>query len=176
MYESQRRNPNEAIVRPALFADMTAFKQLRLRALHDHPIAFTADYETHLGADEAFWRNYFNFDGSGMVYFAVHEGNLIGMTGIRLGSSPKTRHSALIWGVYLLPEWRRGGLAERLITVCLDWANASGAVVARLGVVGGNEPALRCYRRCGFEVYGTEPKAVYYDGKFYDELLMSRSL
>lgn len=39
------------------------------------------------------------------MFLAEHKNNLIGMTGIARGSSPKTRHSAWIWGVYIRPEW-----------------------------------------------------------------------
>jgi hypothetical protein len=44
--------------------------------------------------------------------------------------------------------------------------------LAKLGVAAINLSAIRCYERCGFITYGTEPRAVYYDGKYYDEYLM----
>jgi RimJ/RimL family protein N-acetyltransferase len=40
-------------------------------------------------------------------------------------------------------------------------------------VVTTNPAAIRCYTRCGFEVYGIEPQAIRYDGKNYNELLMA---
>jgi hypothetical protein len=44
----------------------------------------------------------------------------------------------------------------------------------KLAVVTTNTPAVRCYARCGFAVYGIEPQAICYDGVFYDELLMAK--
>jgi len=41
-----------------------------------------------------------------------------------------------------------------------------------LGVAAVNRPAIKCYERCGFRTYGTEPRAVFYQGKYYDEYLM----
>jgi len=37
-----------------------------------------------------------------------------------------------------------------------------------------NTPAIRCYDRCGFSIFGVEPKAIFYNGVYYDEFLMSR--
>jgi len=39
-----------------------------------------------------------------------------------------------------------------------------------------NQPAIRCYERCGFQTYGTEPQAIFHGGKYYDEYLMVRSV
>jgi len=30
--------------------------------------------------------------------------------------------------------------------------------------------------RCGFSVYGVEPKSLFYEGRYYDELLMGCEL
>jgi RimJ/RimL family protein N-acetyltransferase len=163
-------------IREAAMSDLSAFKQLRLQALRDHPVAFTADYEAHAQADDDFWRNYLEFEGIGTMQLAVHGHDLAGMTGLGLGHSPKTRHSAVIWGVYVRPEWRGHHVAETLIDACLRWGQAHGVTIAKLGVAQVNEPAIRCYQRCGFVAYGVEPKAVLHEGVFYDELLMSRSL
>lgn len=163
-------------IRAAELDDLPAFKELRLQALRDHPIAFSADYEQHQNGDDEFWRNYLNFDGDGVIFLAVDRDALVGMTGIGLGHSSKTRHGAVIWGVYVRPEWRGHRVAEALIRACLEWGRSHGVVVARLGVAKVNTPAIRCYERCGFEAYGIEPRAIYYQGTYYDEILMGRSL
>jgi len=166
----------ELNIRTAEASDLKAFKKLRLQALRDHPVAFSADYEVHRKADDGFWKNYFDFEGAATIYLGFHEDDPIGMTGVRLDYSPKTRHSALIWGVYVRPEWRGHQIAEALIRACLEWAKSEGATIAKLGVAATNESAIRCYQRCGFETYGVEPKSLRYEGIYYDEYLMSRSL
>ena len=166
----------ELFIRTADSSDLESFKQLRLQALHDHPVAFSADYEVNRKADDKFWEKYFDFGDEAMIYLGFHGDELMGMTGVRLDYSPKTRHSALIWGVYVQPEWRGLEVAEVLIRACLEWAKSNGAVIAKLGVASTNLSAIRCYERCGFETYGVEPKAIYFDETYYDENLMSRSL
>ena len=110
------------------------------------------------------------------MFIGEHKGQLMAMTGVMRGSSPKTRHSAWIWGVYVTPEWRGLHIAEEIIHSCIEWARSKDVVLAKLGVAAVNQPAIRCYERCGFKIYGTEPHAVLVDGKYYDEHLMFKSL
>lgn len=165
------------VIREAIPADANRFRELRLEALQDSPIAFTADYQKNLNHPPKYWEDLLTMQADdSTIFLAEHDGKLIGMTGIARGSSPKTRHGAWIWGVYVTPAWRSLHIAEEVIHSCFNWAKARKIVLAKLGVAAVNEPAIRCYERCGFKTYGTEPRAVLYEGKFYDEYLMYRSL
>ena len=164
------------VIREANLADVHQYRELRLNALLDSPTAFSADYQTNLNYPMSFWEGRLTFDQYGMTFFAEHNGNLIGMSGIRMGESPKTKHGAYVWGVYVRPEWRGLHVAEVLIKMCAGWAQQRGVVVLKLGVIANNESAIRCYQRCGFRTYGTEPRALFYEGNYYDEYLMSRAL
>ena len=77
-------------------------------------------------------------------------------------------------GVYVRSEWRGLWIADELIATCHEWARAQEIKILKLGVAATNTPAIRCYARCGFTVYGTEPQAIYVNGTMYDELLMMR--
>jgi len=164
------------IIREANLADSIQFRELRLNALQDSPTAFSQDYEVNLNHPMSHWEERLTFDEHGIIFFAEHDHHLIGMTGIRRGESPKTRHGAYVWGVFIRPEWRGLHLAEALINLCADWASQRGIVILKLGVMANNVSAIRCYTRIGFTVYGTDPRALYYDGQYYDEYLMSRNL
>jgi len=164
------------IIREATPADVTQYRELRLFALQDAPTAFSADYQTHLGRPMSFWEGRLNFDEFGIIFFAEHAGNLTGMTGIRQRESPKTKHSADIFSVYVQPEWRGLHIAEALIDSCMQWAKARDVNILKLGVMATNISAVRCYERCGFKIYGTEPRDVFYEGKYYDLHLMYRDI
>src|SRR5215207_4136959 len=162
------------LIREAKPTDAVLFRELRLYALQESPIAFTADYQETLSYPQKYWEGTLTMhEDESTIFFAEHESKLIGQAGIARGSSPKTRHGAWIWGVFVRPEWRGLHIAEELIHSCFTWAKARKIILVKLGVTASNTPALRCYERCGFQVYGTEPQAVFYDGKFYDEYLMS---
>ena len=165
------------MIREASAADAARFRELRLEALQNSPIAFSADYQKNFNHPSKYWEEMLSPQpDESTIFIAEHENKLIGMTGVMRSNSPKTRHSAWIWGVYVTPEWRDLHIAKDLITSCLDWAKARNIVLAKLGVAVVNEPAIRCYQRCGFRTYGTEPRAILYDGKYFDEYLMSVDL
>ncbi len=163
----------KVFIREAKPADAVAFRELRLGALQDSPIAFTADYQKNQSQPLKYWEDMLTLQpDESTIFLAVREEDLIGMTGIARAGSPKTRHSAWIWGVYVKPGWRGLHIAEELIRSCFEWAKARKIAIAKLGVAAVNQSAIRCYERCGFKIYGTEPYAVFYEGKYYDEHLM----
>lgn len=164
------------IVREATVSDTEQFRALRLDAIQDSPIAFPADYTVYVNHPMDFWEKRLVTDESRILFFAEQENGLVGMTGIRRGELPKTKHSATIWGVYVRPEWRGLHIAESLIEACIAWAKANGVNIVKLGVTAASTSAVRCYQRCGFIIYGTEPRGIFYDGKYYDGYLMYRSL
>ena len=163
-------------IRESTLADLMQYRELRLSALLDSPTAFSADYELNLNQPMSFWESRVQPDKHGKLFFAEYASQLIGMTGIRLGESPKTKHGAYIWGVYVRPEWRGLHIAEVLIETCIHWARMQQVNIVKLGVMTNNASAVRCYKRCGFTVYGNEPRGILYEGKYYDEYLMSRIL
>lgn len=167
------------IIRLAQETDAPNYRVLRLEALKNHPEAFSSDYESNLSKPMSYWEERLRAqrtDTTVRMYIAESEGSLIGMCGIVRENSPKVKHSALIISVYVQPEWRGLRIGDGLITACVDWARTEQIRVVKLAVVTTNAPAIRCYARCGFQVYGIEPMAIFTGDVFYDELLMSRIL
>jgi ribosomal protein S18 acetylase RimI-like enzyme len=60
----------------------------------------------------------------------------------------------VIENVATLPEFRRRGLADRLLAEILDKGRRRGATTADVGVLIGNDPAQRAYEKAGFAVIG----------------------
>ena len=165
---------DETIIRHATSSDVDSFRELRLEALKNHPTAFGADYEESAARPNEHWQERLKIDkDQEALFFAEHDGQLAGMTGIFRGASRKSRHDSTIWGVYVRPQWHGRHISEALIRSCLGWAKEQGLVIVKLAVVTTNQPAIRCYERCGFTTYGTEPKAINYDCLYYDEYLMA---
>jgi RimJ/RimL family protein N-acetyltransferase len=164
------------VIREASLADAIQFRELRLEALQDSPTAFPADYMANVNHPVSFWEDRLKTNGIGTIFFAEHENQLIGMMGIRRGESSKTKHSASIWGVYVRPKWRGLRIAESLIEACIEWAKSKDVIIVKLGVTAASTSAVRCYQRCGFTIYGTEPRGIFHDGQYYDGYLMYRDL
>lgn len=64
------------------------------------------------------------------------------------------------WGVvddvFVLPEWRRRGIARRLVGEGIKYLREQGLEEARLDVVQTNEPAISLYRSMGYEMINEE--------------------
>jgi ribosomal protein S18 acetylase RimI-like enzyme len=166
-------------IRPAVAADAVALRDLRLEGLANHPLAFAADYERTKAEPAELWAERmcdYAASNKGVICVAATNDRLIGMNGLGCEKWPKTRHSGVLWGVYVQKEWRGLGVAEGLLNECIAWGQAHGLAIVKLGVVTTNVPAIRCYARCGFTVYGIDPKVIYYKNAFHDELLMARTI
>ena len=164
-------------IRPEEMVDATRLRTLRLEALLDAPVAFAADYERSEAEPVERWERRISEASQSqqsVIYVAEAGEQLIGMTGLGRGHWQKTEHGGVIWGVYVQPAWRGLHLAEALIEACIAWGRGLGMTVVKLGVTANNAPALRCYLRCGFTVYGVDPQAICYNGVMYDELLMAK--
>ena len=113
---------------------------------------------------------------SGITYVAEQDGALLGMVVLALEEAPKVRHSANIYSVYMRPAGRGSRAIDALINACTDWAKSQHVRIVKLAVVTTNAAAIRLYLRCGFTVYGVEPEMIFWNGTYYDELLMARRL
>jgi len=164
------------IIREANLADIDQYRTLRLFALQESPIAFGQDYQTSLAQSTEYWQDRLREDDHSITFVVEFEQTLIGMAGIHRRPLPKTKHSATIIGVFVHPEWRGLRIAESLIDACVEWARSKDVVFIKLGVNAENKSAIRCYERCGFSICGTEPRAIFYNGKYYDSHMMYKNL
>ncbi|MBN2006684.1 MAG: GNAT family N-acetyltransferase [Anaerolineae bacterium] len=179
MSQTLTTSQGDVTIRPALPADGAALRALRIEALERHPEAFAADLAASIADPASVWEarvaQYADKE-AGIISAAFAAGQAIGMLGLARSHWPKTGHGANFWGMYVNAGWRGLRVAEALIREGCDWARAHGVIVAKLGVLTSNTPAIRCYVRCGFTVYGVDPQVIAYNGVFYDELLMVKNL
>jgi ribosomal protein S18 acetylase RimI-like enzyme len=165
-------------IRPIRLEDIDAFKALRLEALRSHPSEFGADYQESLNAPESMWheRIQSSLDNVGRVFLAESRNALAAMAGVLRDRGAKVNHSAFIWGVYVCPASRGQGLGERLIRSAIEWCRQENVRIVRLTVVAGNDAAIRCYKRCGFEEVGVQLEVIRVGDTYHDELLMWRRI
>ncbi len=150
--------------------DAAAFQALRLRGLGEAPTAFASSLEEEVPTpiDQIVQRLQPQADRA--IFGAFGSGGLCGVLGVQREAMRKLRHKGFIWGMYVVPEARRAGHGLRLMQAALAhaWTDLQVRQV-NLGVHALNEGAVRLYRRCGFEVYGTERGSLMVDGVLQDE-------
>jgi RimJ/RimL family protein N-acetyltransferase len=169
----------DIIIRMAIPQDAASLRELRHEALRMHPEAFAADLELTAKEGAEVWAERLSSYAacqSGAICIAACGDRLVGMSGIGRGHWPKTRHFGTLWSVYVRSEWRGNHIGLALVTGCLGWADENKVSVVSLGVNVSNIAAIRCYQRNGFSIYGVEPRTLYVNGVYHDELLMVKLL
>jgi ribosomal protein S18 acetylase RimI-like enzyme len=152
--------------------DAAAFQALRLSGLRLSPDAFGSSWEEEV--DRPLERTAEAL-ANGFVAGCERDGVLVGIGGLRIGQSVKTRHRGMIWGVYVDPDARGLGVGKRLMTALIDQARAEVEDLT-LTVSAHNETAIGLYRSLGFEPYGLDRRSLKIGDDYVDELLMRLDL
>ncbi|HEY2463680.1 MAG TPA: GNAT family N-acetyltransferase [Steroidobacteraceae bacterium] len=154
---------------PELFA-------LRRDALLDSPFAFLASPSDDLAASEAAVSEMLKRAPSSVV-FAAGTPRLVGMLGLHRAHQLKAAHKVNLWGMYVVPAWRKRGLGEKLLQAAISYARTlPGVSTVRLSVSGSASAARHLYEKIGFTCWGEEPDAMRIDGLPASEHHMSLSL
>ena len=157
-------------------ADATAHRALMLEAYEMHPDAFTSSPSERAKLPSSWWAERLppGDDASSVVIGAFGDGgHLVGAAGLAMEERIKSRHKATLFGMYVAPEARAQGTGRKLVDAVLDAARGrAGLRVVQLTVTQGNDSAQALYARCGFEVFGVEPLAVFVDGAFHAKVHM----
>lgn len=141
--------------------------------------AFTSTAEERQAEPLSWWVNRIAApSGLSQSFGAFHDQLLVGTVAIEYSAKPKTRHSALVIGMYVKPAARRLGVGAMLMRAAMIAAQARPELrMLRLTVTEGNEPAVRLYQSVGFSAWGTEPLAIYtpagYKGKVHMAMQLS---
>lgn len=159
-----------------------AYRKLMLEAYELAADAFTSTAEERAAEPESFWVRRIA-DPTGMTAaFGAFEGErLVGTVALEFSAKPKTRHKALVIGMYVAPAVRGLGAGRALLEAAVDHARARGSIaLLTLTVTEGNAPAIQLYRGAGFQAFGVEPLAILtpsgYRGKVHMWLDLSKAL
>jgi ribosomal protein S18 acetylase RimI-like enzyme len=162
-------------IRKLTEADAEAFRALRLEGLRRHPLAFGSSYEEEAARSLEEWKARLGRDAREAFVAGAWQGErLAGTAGFYRITQRKARHKSHIWGVYVDPEFRGMGVAGQLIRYVLqEAAMLEGLTRVLLTVQADNASAVKLYESCGFAAYGGEPKAMFFDGQYVDDLFMA---
>jgi RimJ/RimL family protein N-acetyltransferase len=157
--------------------DAAAFHAVRRRALLGEPEAFGMAPE-EMSSLEALTQQFrAQAKGQDAFIMGAFAPELVGTIGCMREPRVKRRHVALIWGVYVLPESRGGGLGRRLLVDTIakarEWPELE---QLRLDVTATNLAARQLYLSCGFHVIGLRRGTLKVEGRHYDEEMMALDL
>jgi len=154
------------------------YRKLMLQAYELAADAFTSTAAEREAEPESFWVKRIA-DPSGLsAAFGAFEGQeLVGTVALEFSAKPKTKHKALVIGMYVSPEARGTGAARALLEAAVEYARArEGTLQLSLTVTEGNAPAVNLYTSAGFQTFGIEPAAILTPGGYKAKVHMWLSL
>lgn len=149
-------------------ADVTIFRELRLRGLEDSPRAFGSTYEEDaaLPLDVVADRLRSTRQPTGRITIgAFMDRVLVGVAVCVQATHLKARHKAEIYAMYVAREARGHGVGREVLARLIDEARAwPGVDRLNLTVVESGTAARRLYAAAGFEEFGRERDGLRDDG------------
>lgn len=175
---------NELVIRrlggQTTVEDARAWQTLRLEMLLDTPQAFGMSHEEESARTPSEIEDRVSNKWSApdnAVFGGFVDEKLVGAIGLYRKEQLKQRHKLGIWGMYVTKAHRGRGFGRMLILEVLRVARTlENAGFVELGVESSNESAKSLYESLGFRRWGTEPAALYVNGKYFDEDFMSLKL
>jgi L-amino acid N-acyltransferase YncA len=156
--------------------DLEALWTIRLQALTDNPEAFGSTYEETLARGKESFRQRLT-QGDDTFYLGAFDEALVGIVGFFREGSIKNRHKGFVVSMYVLPKKRGCGVGKALMQELIVRARQiTGLEQLHLAVVTTQRAARLLYSSLGFEVYGTEPRALKMGKQYWDEDLMALRL
>lgn len=143
-------------------AHAVPYRQLMLEAYEQAPDAFTTTADERRAAPESWWVQRIGSATGLNTSFGAWEGErLVGTVALEYTAKPKTRHAALVLGMYVQPAQRGQGLGRVLMQAAIAAAAARPEVLMlTLTLTEGNAAAQRLYESVGFVTWGTQPQAI----------------
>ncbi len=151
-------------------SDVELFYSFRLRGLRENPEAFGSTFAEESVMPAEVRRSRFYCTDENFVLGAFREdGRLIGVAGFYRETHLKLRHKGFVWGMYVAPESRGGGVGRALLTSLIERVKSlPGLEQLGLDVVTVNEAARGLYLSQGFQIYALEREAMKQDDEYFD--------
>jgi ribosomal protein S18 acetylase RimI-like enzyme len=143
---------NEVEVRQVHPGEWETLRDVRLAALADAPGAFSSTLGREAGGTETEWRSRINARPWFLAWRGGQPAGLVGMFPEQGGAGHPDWHLVSMW---VRPDARGAGIAERLVSAVIEHAAAAGAPRVTLWVAVGNDRARSFYLRMGFTPTGT---------------------
>lgn len=159
-------------------SDATQYRKLMLQAYELAADAFTSTAAERAVEPESFWlRRVADPSGLSAALGAFEGQELVGTVALEFSAKPKTKHKALVIGMYVSPNARGTGAGRALLEAAISYARArEGTLQLTLTVTEGNAPAVSLYTSSGFQPFGVEPMAVHTPGGYKAKVHMYLSL
>ncbi|TVT27736.1 GNAT family N-acetyltransferase [Salinicoccus cyprini] len=154
--------------------DAGQYQLLRLEGLKTDPSAFGSTYEREVGFSLEDFEQRIAPSENQLTVGGFDEMRLVCTASFTRSQEPKSKHKGSLVAMYCKSSYRGTGIAKEVVRHLLDRVRElKGIEMINLAVVTENTRATAFYESFGFEIYGTEPKAMFDGKKYYDENKMA---
>lgn len=166
-------------IREAAIDDAPALLAMFCKAVNETDFLMTTSDEAEklsLVQEREFIASYKKNENN-LFLVAIVEDKIVGTLSITQAKAIKQRHIGE-FGIVVLEGFWNMGIARRMITTMLQWAENNETILyIYLSVMANNEKAIRLYRNFGFLEEGRRPKFVCQsDRLFQDVIIMGKWL
>lgn len=149
--------------------EWAVLKDVRLTALLTDPRVFGSRYEEECHKDESEWRA--QLSSPKVALFVLFDGNSpIGMTAISYNKDDPEQKSAILWGSWLRPEYRKRGLSDMMYKARLTWVEAQPDIKSiYVGHRASNAASRSAIQKHGFKFTHADAKT-WHDGVTEDDM------
>jgi len=159
-------------IRRLVETDLIHWKTIRRAALREDPLSFGNTLAKFERQDDT---AHLDRLANGRVFGAFVRDQIVGSAAWNAQTYPTEAHRGLVTSVFVLPDHRGTGVAEKLMSRIIE--DATGKVLQlELGVATQEPRAVAYYEKMGFAIFGTLPRALCHGGVYVDEHLMIRVL
>lgn len=146
---------NRPRIRKFTAGEWKTYQNIRLQALADSPDAFGTTLSEAQERSDAEWSHRLasgaNSDRD-LPLLAEVDGHPAGLAWGHIEEAD--RNVAYLFQMWVAPGYRRLGIGQMLVETVIAWGREKGASFLELGVTYRDSPAMRLYRRAGFEPAG----------------------
>jgi L-phenylalanine/L-methionine N-acetyltransferase len=146
-----------------------------VQQVHAQPRAIWGTLQVPFPSEEVWKKRLTDAADEMYALVACVEGEVVAMAGLHLyPKSPRRRHVGYV-GMAVHDKWHTRGIGTALMNAIIELAdNWLNLARLELNVWTDNEPALRLYKKLGFEIEGTQRKYAFRDGAYVDAYAMAR--
>jgi ribosomal protein S18 acetylase RimI-like enzyme len=172
--------PESIEIRLLTKEDGADYQQLRLESLQTNPDAFLSSYEAEEQLDESTFANHLEwaYHPPTFGYFGIFVGGkLAGYVQASKSFLDKEKHICSLNNVYISKEFRKQGLATKLLNYVTDLLKREAGIErVFLSCTGKNKPAHNLYRKLNFRRYAVRAKAIKWEDQYDDTVEMVKVL
>lgn len=145
-----------------------------IQRIFDQPLAVWGTLQLPYASAEQRRKRLMEASDNSFPLVAVVDEEVIGQLSLYTQSRPRRRHVGAL-GMAVRDDWHGRGAGTALMVACINLAdNWLNLRRVELEVYADNEPALRLYKKFGFEIEGRLVDYAFRDGEYVDAYVMAR--